>query len=391
MTINQLSHITGCNGQFEIADSEFQNYKNKVINKRIPITKPSITGLEISYVNDAIRNGWGENCYDYICKFESAFAKYLGVNHALATSSCTSAIHLALMALGVKAGDEVIVPDITWIASVEPILYIGAKPVFVDILKDSWCIDPDKFEKAITSKTKAVIVVHLYGNVVEMDPILEIARKSNIKIVEDSAEGLGSEYKNTKAGSIGHVGVFSFHGTKTLSTGEGGMLVTNDSKVYERAKILNDHGRDPKDNKTFWMKEYGYKYKMSNLQAAMGCAQIERIEELIDKKRIIFEWYKKSLQDYPCQLNPEPQYTKNSYWLPTVVINQEVNFNRDACLRFMKECNIDSRPFFYPLSSLPMFESKPDNKVSYMIYERAMNLPSYHDMDYGTLEYVVNC
>jgi perosamine synthetase len=352
---------------------------SQVTTKKIPINKPSISDLEISYVNDAIRNGWGEKCYEYIQKFESSFAKYLGSKHAVATSSCTGAIHLALMALGVKAGDEVIIPEITWIASVEPILYIGAKPVFVDVLKESWCIDPEKFEKAITPKTKALIVVHLYGNVVEMESIMAIAKKNNIKVIEDAAEGLGSEFKGQKAGSMADAGVFSFHGTKTLSTGEGGILVTNETSVYERAKVLNDHGRDPKDNKTFWMKEYGYKYKMSNLQAAMGCAQIERIEDLVDKKRLIFDWYKELLKGLPCSLNPEPAYTKNSYWLPTVVFDDE-KFDRDSFFAMMKANNIDSRPFFYPLSSLPMFDSKQENKVSYSIYHRAVNLPSYHDI-----------
>jgi perosamine synthetase len=350
--------------------------------KKIPINKPSISELEISYVNDAITNGWGEKCYDYIYRFEKRFASYQGTNFSLATSSCTGAIHLALMALGVKAGDEVIVPEITWIASVEPILYIGAKPVFVDVLADSWCIDPEKIKKAITSKTRAIIPVHIYGNLCDMDVIMQIATEHNLVVLEDAAESLGSEYKGKKAGSIAHAGVFSFHGTKTMSTGEGGMLVTNNIEVLEKAKVLNDHGRNPKDpeNKMFWMRNYGYKYKMSNLQAAMGCAQIERIEELVEKKRIIFLWYKEMLAGLPCSLNPEHHDTLNSYWLPTVVFDQSINFNREAFFSFCKENNIDSRPFFFPLSSLPMFDTKKENYVSYDIYERGINLPSFHDM-----------
>ena len=257
----------------------------QVVREKIAINKPSITELEIGYVNDAIRNGWGSKCYDYIYRFEKQFAQYLGSKFSLATSSCTGAIHLALMSLGIKAGDEVIAPDITWIASIEPILYIGAKPILVDVLPDTWCIDPEKVEAAITKKTKAIIVVHLYGNVVEMDEIMAIAKRHNLPVIEDAAEGLGSEYKGMKTGSIGDIGVFSFHGTKTISTGEGGILVTNREEVFQRAKILNDHGRDPRIGKTFWMAEYGYKYKMSNLQAAMGCAQIERADDLINKKR----------------------------------------------------------------------------------------------------------
>jgi perosamine synthetase len=362
-----------------------------VISEKIAITRPSITNLEVEYVLDAIQNGWGSKCYDYINRYEKQFAGYENTEHAIATSSCTGAIHLALMALGIGKDDEVIVPDITWIASVEPVLYIGAKPVLVDILPDTWCIDPKKIEEAITSKTKAIIVVHLYGNLADMDAIMNIARKYNLVVLEDAAEGLGSEYKGKKAGSIGNAGVFSFHGTKTVSTGEGGMIVTNDSKVFERARILNDHGRNPKVGRTFWMDEYGYKYKMSNLQAAMGCAQIERADELVNKKRQIFGWYKELMTELPCCLNPEHHGTRNSFWMPTAIMDKSQEFDREELFAFMKQNNIDSRPFFYPISSLPMFEPKPENAVSYDIYYRGINLPSYHDLAFRDVERVVNC
>lgn len=355
---------------------------------KIPINKPSITALEIEYVNDAVSNGWGEKCYDYIYRFQNDFAAYQGSSFALATSSCTGAIHLALMALGVKAGDEVIVPDITWIASVEPVLYIGATPVFIDVLEDSWCIDPAKIEEAITPKTKAIIPVHLYGNVCDMEAIMDIAKKYNLVVLEDSAEGLGSEFKGRKAGSIGHAGVFSFHGTKTMTTGEGGILVTDSEEVFEKAKVLNDHGRNPKDpeNKMFWMRDYGYKYKISNLQAALGCAQISRIEELVDKKRKIFSWYKKLLKGLPCVINPEPENIKNSYWLPTIIFDRAISFDRAAFFELCKENGIDSRPFFFPLTLLPMFEEKPENIVAYDLYKRGINLPSFHDMEYKDVQ-----
>jgi len=355
---------------------------------KIPINKPSITDLEIEYVRDAITNGWGEKCYDYIHRFEKEFAEYQNNKFALATSSCTGAIHLALMAMGIKAGDEVIVPESTWIASVEPVLYIGAKPVFVDVLASTWCIDPIKIKEAITSKTKAIICVHLYGNLCEMDEIMAIAKEYNLIVLEDAAEGLGSEYKGKRAGSIAHAGVFSFHGTKTMTTGEGGIMVTNDQTIYEKAKILNDHGRNAKDpeNKMFWMRDYGYKYKISNLQAALGCAQISRIEELVTKKREIFNWYKELLKDIPCQLNPELKNTKNSYWLPTVIFDKAINFNRDSFFALCKENGIDSRPFFFPISSLPMFEDKKQNVIAYDIYERGINLPSFHDLSFQEAE-----
>lgn len=358
---------------------------------KIPINKPSITELEIGYVNDAIKNGWGDKCYDYIKRFERSFSDYHEKKYGLATSSCTGAIHLSLMAMGVQAGDEVIVPELTWIASVEPVLYIGANLVFVDVLQDTWCIDPQKIQEAITSKTKAIIVVHLYGNLCEMDKIMAIAEENNLMVLEDAAEGLGSRYKGKLAGTIGHAGVFSFHGTKTLSTGEGGIVITDDEAIFEQLKILNDHGRNPKDpeNKMFWMRNYGYKYKMSNLQAAMGCAQVERIKELITKKRNIFNWYKELLANVPCVLNPEHDGTLNSYWLPTVVFDKSINFNREAFFTWCKQNNIDSRPFFFPLSSLPMFETKKENIVSYDIYSRGINLPSYHDMTEEVAVFVV--
>ena len=361
-------------------------------NRKIPINKPSITELEVSYVNDAIRNGWGEKCYDYIHRFEKGFAHYQKTQYALATSSCTGAIHLALMAMGIKAGDEVIVPELTWIASVEPVLYIGAKPVFVDVLADTWCLDPQKVRNAITPRTRAIMAVHLYGNVCDMDAIMKIAREKDIKVIEDAAEGLGSECNGVKAGSIGNVGVFSFHGTKTLSTGEGGILVTNDKLIHEKAKVLNDHGRDASDpqHKMFWMRNYGFKYKMSNLQAAMGVAQVERVEELVAKKRQIFIWYSEFLNDVPCKMNPERPGTKNGYWLPTVVFDNGIQFDREAFFAFMRGRGIDSRPFFYPLSSLPMFERNNLNSVAYSIYGRGVNLPSYHDITRDEVEFVCN-
>ena len=357
---------------------------------KIPINKPSITGLEIEYVNDAIANGWGERCYDYIYRFQREFAERQQARYGLATSSCTGAIHLALMAMGVKAGDEVIVPDITWIASVEPVLYIGAKPVFVDVLPDTWCIDPAKIKAALTDKTKAIIPVHLYGNMCDMDAIMEIADEHGLVVLEDAAEAWGSEYKGRPAGSMGDAGVFSFHGTKTMTTGEGGMLITNNEAIFEKAKVLNDHGRNPKDpeNKMFWMREYGYKYKMSNLQAALGCAQVSRMEELVEKKRKIFGWYKELLRDVPCKLNPEPAGTKNAYWLPTALFNSDVEFNRETFFSVCKEHGIDSRPFFFPLTSLPMFEEKKENTVAYNIYKRGINLPSFHDLTFEEAERV---
>ena len=241
--------------------------------------------------------------------------------------------------------------------------------------------------KAFEEKWESLGLFVKYGMITD-DKFLEKGNK--FLILEDAAEALGSEYDGKKAGSIADVGVFSFHGTKTMTTGEGGVLVTNNEAVYEKAKILNDHGRNAKDqeNKMFWMRDYGYKYKMSNLQAALGCAQISRIEELVNKKREIFNWYKELLKDIPCQMNPELENTKNSYWLPTVVFDKSLNFDRNAFFELCKENGIDSRPFFFPLSSLPMFEDRKENVISYDIFERSINLPSYHDLEKEEVELV---
>jgi len=356
---------------------------------KIPMAKPSITEKEISYVNDAMRNGWGEKCYDYIKKFEDKFKEYIGTKFSLATSSCTGAINLAFATIGLKQGDEVIVSEISWITAVSPIVYFNAKPVFVDII-DSWCIDPKKIEQAITPKTKAILVTHIYGNLVEMDEIMEIAKKHKLYVIEDAAESLGSEYKGRKAGTIGDIGVFSFHGAKTCTTGEGGMLVTNNKLLFENAATLNNGGRKV-DGEMFYADRIGYKYKMSNFQAALGLAQIERAEELVERKRQIFYEYKKNLSDLPISMNLEPSYTKNSFWLPTIIFDKSLNIDREKLINYFKEKNVDIRPFFYPTSLLPMFNENKDNKVSYDIYKRGINLPSYHDITDEEIKFVCDC
>ena len=261
--------------------------------KMIPATGPSITKKEIDYISQAAKDGWNENYIKYVSLFEQKFAAYIGRKYALATSSCTGALHLSYLSLGIKKGDEVIVPDITWVATIEPLYYIGAKPIFADIDPETWCIDATKIERLITKKTKAIVVVDLYGHVAEMKKILAIAKKYKLKIIEDAAEAVGSEYYNKKAGSFGDISCFSFHGSKTMVTGEGGMLLTNSKELIKKARYYNDHCKD--SNKIFWTLKVGYKYKMSNMQAACGLAQLERIEELIAKKRQIFSWYQERI------------------------------------------------------------------------------------------------
>ncbi len=356
---------------------------------RIHYTKPSITELEVRYATDAATNGWGERCYEYITRFETAFAQHLGVKHALATSSCTGALHMGLSALGIGAGDEVILGDTNWVASAAPITYLGAKPVFVDVLPDSWCVDPSKVEAAITSRTRAIIAVHLYGNLCDLDALRALGAKHGLPVIEDAAEAIGSRWRGQRAGSLGAFGTFSFHGTKTLTTGEGGMFVTQDSTLYEKVLTLSNHGRARGQTRQFWPDVVGFKYKLSNIQAAIGCAQLERLEELVATKRRIFTYYREKLQGLPLRMNPEPPGTTNGFWMPTIVINEGVPFDRGALLASFKEGNIDGRVFFWPLSMLPMFERKPENVVSYRLFERAINLPTYHDLTEQEMNRVV--
>lgn len=351
--------------------------------KQIPIAGPSITDKEIAYVTDAAANGWYETAGEYPRRFEEAFAEYVGVRHAVTLPSCTSAIHLSLLAAGVGPGDEVIVPDVTWIASAAPINYVGATPVFADVDPVTWCLCPEAFARCVTPKTKAVIPVNLYGGMPDWNGLLAVAEQHGIAIIEDAAESIGSEYHGRRAGSFGKTGVFSFHGSKTLTTGEGGMLVTDDDELHARVLFLRDHGRPPGD-RMFRNTEVAYKYKMSALQAALGLAQLERVEELVEGKREIFGWYQEGLAGLPeLRSNAEPAGTRNSYWMSTVVWDPKLGVAKEEMMRRLTEHGIDTRPFFSPLSSLEAYADLPaaaiareENKVAYELGPYGLNLPS---------------
>ena len=350
---------------------------------RIPVAGPWISEKEIKYVTDAVANAWYSKANIYHERFEQAFAQYLGIRFAIALPSCTSAIHLCLAALGIGPADEVIVPDITWIASSAPITYVGASPVFADIDPKTWCLSAESFEACITPRTKAVIPVDLYGNMPEMNEIQRVAKEHGLVVIEDAAQAIGSEYKGRKAGTFGDTGVFSFHGSKTLTTGEGGMLVTNREDIYQRALFLRDHGRIP-GNKMFWNGEVAYKYKMSNMQAALGLAQLERIEELLGRKQQIFAWYQRELlgQD-GIILNHQPPEVKHTFWMVTVILKEKYPVAKEQVIEAMSERGVDCRPFFYPLSSLPAYahltqahQARSRNRISYQLSPCGINLPS---------------
>ncbi len=354
----------------------------------IPVAGPWITQLEIDYTADAAATAWGTNHYAYNSRFEQALARHVGVEYAVSLPHCTAAIHLSLAALGVGPGDEVIVPEITWIASVAPVIYVGADLVYADIDPDTWCIDPASVESCITPRTKAVIGVDLYGSMVDWPSLRSITSARNIHLIEDAAEALGSKMDGRQAGSFGDTGVFSFHGSKTVVTGEGGMLVTNDSKIHARVMTLRDHGRAPGD-KLFLNNEVGFKYKMSALQAAMGLAQMERIDELIEKKRQIYRLYADRLgQRKDLVLNAEPENVENSYWMVTAVLNPETGINKFELIEKLAAKGIDTRPFFSPLSTLPALANHPEATRflpaiprGHSVAEFGVNLPSGYAME----------
>lgn len=353
------------------------------MSPRIPVSGPSITAKEIAYVTDAVTNAWYGDANVWHARFEKAFAEYVGVRHAIALPHCTAAIHLSLLALQVGPGDEVIVPDCTWIASAAPVTYVGATTVFADIDPKTWCLDAKSFEACITPRTKAVIPVDLYGNMPDWEAIRDVAARHSIAIIEDAAEAIGSEFKGGRAGSFGTTGVFSFHGSKTLTTGEGGMLVTDRDDLRARVLFLRDHGRPPGD-RHFHNTEVAYKYKMSSMQAALGTAQLERVEELVARKREIFAWYAEELSGTGgLTLNHEAPGTKNTYWMVTAVLDERSGLVKERLMELLGAEGIDCRPFFHPLSSLPAYAQTPQaalarrrNLVSYRLSPYAINLPS---------------
>lgn len=360
------------------------------MNKFIPVSSPSITQKEIDYVIDAVKSGWVSSLGSYITEFEEKFAKYIGTKYALTTNNGTTALHLALVSLGIKEDDEVIVPDLTFIAPANAVTYTGAKPVFADINPETWCIDPVDIEKKITKKTKAIIPVHLYGHPADMDAINEIANKYGLYVIEDAAEAHGAVYKGKKVGSLGNCGIFSFYGNKIITTGEGGMLTTNDESLYERAKFLRDHAMSKE--RRYWHTEVGFNYRMTNIQAALGLAQLKRIDELIEKKRQIFNWYKEFLCDInSITLNPEKEWAKNVFWMVCIVLGNEVSMSRDELMHILKIKGIDTRPFFYPISEMPMYKNKSiyNNPITKRISERGINLPSGVNLTKEEITYIV--
>ena len=349
--------------------------ESRSIPKEILTAGPSISTREISYVTDAVSTGWNSRHSDYIARFENSFAEYVGSKYAMATSSCSGALHLSLLALGIGPGDEVIVPDVTWVATASAVMYTGAKPVFADINTNDWTINLDSIRNLINKKTKAIMPVHLYGYGAAMNQIMQIALENNLFVVEDAAPAIGTEIDGKRAGTFGDFGCFSFQGAKLLVTGEGGMLVTDNEELFKRAKKDQDHGRKPG---TFWIDELGHKYKMNNITAALGLAQIERAENQIFRKRRINTWYTDNLSDIgSIAFQGEAPGTSSICWMTSFTLDESSPVSRDDLINSLKKDGIDSRPVFPAISQYPIWQYEPKIQPNAMkIGSSGINLPS---------------
>lgn len=354
--------------------------------KTILTAGPSISSKEIRYVTDAVKTGWNRKYRDYTDRFEKKFAKYVGVKYALTTSGGTGALWLSLAAADIGPGDEVLLPEITYFACSDVVVLLGATPVFVDVLPDTWCIDPADMERKITKKTKAVMPVYLYGNVPEIKEIMSVAKKYKLFVVEDACPAMGSTYYGGHAGSFGDCAAFSFQGAKIMVTGFGGMFVTNNKSLYEKVCYLNAHGEDPK--RKFWQTSVGYTFELPNIAAALGLAQLERLSVLVQKKRQIYKWYTSMLSDIDgLSFNVEHKHTFTNKWMTSIVLQKKFRYSRNELIAQLKKYNIDSRPFFYPISTFPMYKTA-HNPVAAQVSENGINLPSGHDRTEKEITYV---
>ena len=389
ININKLKNIFKNKNLFLIKNKKndfFEHQSNKILLS----AGPSVSQLEREIVDDMMRFGWDN--YDYVEKFEKEFAKYHGRKFCLLTPSCTLAIYLAIKTLKIKNGDEVIVPDVTWTATVSPIVEAGATPVFVDIDKNHWCIDLDHIKKKITKKTKAIVCVDLYGNMPNMIELKNFCKKNKIILLEDSAEALGSEYNGLKAGKFGDISFHSFHRTKTITSGEGGALLTDNKKIFEIAKHLRDLGRSKKNS--YIADTISLKFMPSNLQAAMVYGQFKRLNELLQIKRNIFNEYKKNLSSLNMEFNQDNQKLKNGLWASVIKFDENYKIKIPRLIKFLKKKNIYAREFFRPLSSQRAYKDysykniKNINKVSYNLFKHSLVLPSHYNLNAADIFFI---
>jgi perosamine synthetase len=360
--------------------------------RRISICSPLLEGNELLYLTECVKTNWISSQGKYVRLFEKKFKDYHEGFEALAVSNGTVALHLALEALGVGEGDEVIVPDLTFAASINAVIYTGATPVLVDVEQDSFNLDVTKIEELITGKTKAIMPVHLYGQSCDMDAVAAIAKKHNLFIVEDCAEALGSLFKGRPVGVFGDAATFSFFGNKTITTGEGGMVLFKDSKIAHKASVLRDHGMSKE--KRYWHDYVGFNYRLTNLQASVGVAQFERLEYFVQAKRNLAATYNETLNKYDFFQTPiEKEGTFNSYWLYTFLIKDNAPFSREDLMDYLSKKGIESRPVFYPLHIMPPYKTygnKEHLQTSAMISRSGVSLPSSVNLSKLETKYICN-
>lgn len=352
---------------------------------KIPVYQPSLLGNEKKYVNECLDTTWISSQGKFVNEFEDSFSKYIGIDHSIAVSNGTVALHLSLLALGIGNDDEVIVQTLTYIASVNAITYTGAKPVFVDSLKDTWQIDPEDIKRKITKKTRAIMVVHLYGHPCDMDAVMKIAKEHDLFVVEDCAEAFGSMIKDRHVGTFGDISTFSFYGNKTITCGEGGMVVTNDDTLYSRALHLKGQGLAK--HRQYWHDIIGYNYRMTNICAAIGLAQLEQADNFIAKKRQIAEWYKEFLSDTPVEFHQEKKGVTHSYWMCSILVSESEL--RDPLREKLAASGVETRPLFYPVHTMPMYAVKyQKHAVAESLGWRGMNLPSWPGLEKEQVKYI---
>lgn len=356
----------------------------------IPVSEPNLSGREREYVDDCLASGWISSKGKYIQLFEEGFARRIGVRHAIAVCNGTCAVHLALAALGIKSGDEVVVPTLTFIAVPNAVAYTGAKPVFIDSDPVTWNIDPEQIAGSITPRTRAILAVHLYGHPCDMDAILAIARKRKLFVVEDAAEAIGSRYRGGPVGSRGDIAAFSFFGNKTITTGEGGMVATNSAALAARARLLRGQAMSPR--RRYFFETIGYNYRMTNIQAAIGLAQIQKLDYYVDRKREIAATYSRLLRDVDGLVLPvEKEYAFNTYWMYSILVERGFGVDRDALMANLKKRGIETRPFFYPCHTMPAYAAGSGAyPVAQTLSDKGLNLPSSTMLTDRHIQHVVD-
>lgn len=354
----------------------------------IPVAQPVLGKEEEKLVLEGLRSGWVSSSGKFIGEFEASFAKFCDIKYGVTTSNGTTALHLVLEAADIGPGDEVLIPSMTFVATANAVSYTGATPVFIDSEMETWNLNPEKIKEKINSRTRAIIPVHLYGHPANMGIIMSIAKKYNLLVFEDAAEAHGALYKGRKVGSIGDAGCFSFYGNKIITTGEGGMIVTNNKSFAEKIRMLRDHGASKK--RKFYHPKLGFNYRMTNLQAALGLAQMSRINEFIERKISIARVYEKFLKPLvpDIVLPPQASWAKNVYWMYSILIEKKGKKNRDYVIRELRKKKIDSRPFFFPIHSTPRYNDGEKLSNAEFLGRTGMNLPSSVNLEESKIEYI---